>query len=92
MLTECYSADFVDVAEVIGNYSDAGIPLETMWTDIGASFHYFQLGLDLKPLCAIDYMHGRRIFTLDPDYFPKQRMREIVEFLHDRDQKFGPTI
>ncbi|KAF4604392.1 hypothetical protein EYR40_001570 [Pleurotus pulmonarius] len=61
--------NFVDVAEVIGNYSDAGIPLETMWTDI-------------------DYMHGRRIFTLDPDYFPKQRMREIVEFLHERDQKF----
>ncbi|KDQ34176.1 glycoside hydrolase family 31 protein [Pleurotus ostreatus PC15] len=61
--------NFVDVAEVIGNYSEAGIPLETMWTDI-------------------DYMHGRRIFTLDPDYFPKQRMRDIVKFLHERDQKF----
>ena len=30
-------ADFVEVANVIVNYSDANIPLETMWTDIGMS-------------------------------------------------------
>ena len=29
------SVDFVDVANVIVNYSDANIPLETMGTDIG---------------------------------------------------------
>ncbi|KAE9385783.1 hypothetical protein BT96DRAFT_949592 [Gymnopus androsaceus JB14] len=60
---------FVDVANVITNYSAAEIPLETMWTDI-------------------DYMDGRRIFTVDPDYFPLLRMREIVDYLHAHDQHY----
>ncbi|KAJ4475469.1 glycoside hydrolase family 31 protein [Lentinula aciculospora] len=60
---------YVDVAEVITNYSEAKIPLETMWTDI-------------------DYMQGRRIFTVDPTYFPLDRMREIVDYLHVHDQKY----
>ncbi|OJT01982.1 hypothetical protein TRAPUB_7516 [Trametes pubescens] len=61
--------NFVDVAGVIANYSAAGIPLETMWTDI-------------------DYMYKRRVFTLDPDYFPLDRMREIVDYLHKHNQHF----
>ncbi|TBU29276.1 alpha-glucosidase [Dichomitus squalens] len=61
--------NYIDVSEVITNYSAAGIPLETMWTDI-------------------DYMDRRRIFTVDPDYFPLDRMREIVDYLHSHDQKF----
>ena len=36
-----------------------------------------------------DYMDRRRIFTVDPDYFPMKRMREIVSYLHSHDQKFG---
>ncbi|TFY71663.1 hypothetical protein EVG20_g1354 [Dentipellis fragilis] len=64
--------NYIDVANVITNYSVANIPLETMWTDIGRSH----------------YMYKRRIFTTDPDYFPVSRMREIVDYLHSHDQKF----
>lgn len=62
--------DFVNVADVITNYSKAGIPLETMWTDI-------------------DYMFKRWIFTNDPQYFPTDRMREIVNYLHAHDQQYS---
>ena len=34
-------------------------------------------------------MYKRRIFTVDPDYFPLDRMREIVYYLHSHDQRFG---
>ncbi|KIK52385.1 glycoside hydrolase family 31 protein [Collybiopsis luxurians FD-317 M1] len=36
----------------------------------------------------IDYMQGRRIFTVDPSYFPLPRMREIVQYLHAHNQKY----
>ncbi|KAJ8522623.1 hypothetical protein ONZ45_g829 [Pleurotus djamor] len=36
----------------------------------------------------IDYMHKQRIFTVDPDYFPLPRMRELVSYLHSHDQRF----
>ena len=37
-------------------------------------------------------MYKRRIFTTDPDYFPTSRMREIVDYLHAHDQKFGAYV
>lgn len=61
--------DVYEVAEVVYNYSQAGIPLETMWTDI-------------------DYMDGRRVFTLDPLRFPTHKMRELVSYLHAHDQHY----
>lgn len=61
--------NFVDVANVIDGYKNAGIPLETMWTDI-------------------DYMQDRLIFTVDPKYFPLDRLREIVSHLHANKQKY----
>ncbi|KAE8392352.1 putative alpha/beta-glucosidase agdC [Aspergillus alliaceus] len=61
--------DVYQVAEVVYNYSKAGIPLETMWTDI-------------------DYMDRRRVFSLDPERFPLEKMRELVGYLHDHDQHY----
>jgi alpha-glucosidase len=34
-------------------------------------------------------MYKRRIFTLDPDYFPLDRMREIIDYLHTHQQRYG---
>ncbi|CAI7628563.1 unnamed protein product [Penicillium bialowiezense] len=61
--------DVFEVAEVVYNYSRAGIPLETMWTDI-------------------DYMSGRRVFTLDEERFPLRMMRDLVSHLHKHDQHY----
>ncbi|KAL9944111.1 hypothetical protein D7B24_004845 [Verticillium nonalfalfae] len=61
--------DAFDVAEVVYNYSQAGIPLETMWTDI-------------------DYMDARKVFTLDPRRYPVEKVRQIVDYLHEHDQHY----
>ncbi|EPQ30679.1 uncharacterized protein PFL1_01580 [Pseudozyma flocculosa PF-1] len=61
--------DVYEVAEVVANYSAAGIPLETMWTDI-------------------DYMDKRAIFTTNPDNYPLDKVRSLVDTLHDNDQHY----
>ncbi|KAF3358642.1 Vacuolar protein sorting-associated protein 26 [Verticillium dahliae VDG1] len=61
--------DAFDVAEVVYNYSQAGIPLETMWTDI-------------------DYMDARKVFTLNPRRYPIEKVRQIVDYLHEHDQHY----
>ena len=61
--------DIFEVAEVVYNYSQAGIPLETMWTDI-------------------DYMDRRLIFTTDPERYPIEKMRALVDYLHENDQHY----
>ncbi|KAG9253470.1 glycosyl hydrolases family 31-domain-containing protein [Emericellopsis atlantica] len=57
------------LAEVVANYSAAGIPLEVIWADI-------------------DYMDLRKNFVTDPVNFPMDKMRELVDTLHDRHQSF----
>lgn len=57
------------MAEVVSNYSRAGIPLETMWTDI-------------------DYMQARKVFTLDAERFPVEKVRDLVGYLHEHDQHY----
>jgi alpha-glucosidase len=34
-------------------------------------------------------MFKRRVFTMDPDYFPPARMREIIDYLHEHHQRYG---
>lgn len=36
----------------------------------------------------IDYMDARRVFTLDPDRFPLEKMRELVNYLHRHHQHY----
>jgi hypothetical protein len=36
-----------------------------------------------------DYMYERRVFTLDPQYFPLNRMREIIDYLHAHNQQYS---
>ncbi|EPQ50643.1 alpha-glucosidase [Gloeophyllum trabeum ATCC 11539] len=56
--------DFVQVAEAITNYSDAGIPLETMWTDIDYMYkrRIFTTDPDYFPIPRmreiVDYLHS----------------------------------
>ena len=61
--------DIWEVAEVVANYTQANIPLETMWTDI-------------------DYMELRRLFTLDPERYPLELVRDVVDYLHARQQHY----
>ena len=37
----------------------------------------------------LDYMFKRRIFTMDPEYFPPARMRDIIDYLHEHNQRYG---
>ena len=37
-------------------------------------------------------MNERKIFTTDPQYFPVEKMREIVTYLHDHDQQYSTFL
>ncbi|PVH99466.1 glycoside hydrolase family 31 protein [Periconia macrospinosa] len=36
----------------------------------------------------IDYMYLRRVFTLDPERYPLERVRELVDYLHTHQQHY----
>lgn len=36
----------------------------------------------------IDYMDARKTFTLDPKRFPLDKMRELVNYLHEHEQQY----
>ena len=34
-------------------------------------------------------MYERRVFTMDPEYFPTAHMREIIDYLHNHNQHYS---
>jgi alpha-glucosidase len=91
--------DWFQVAEVITNYSAAGIPLETMWTDIDYLDHrrVFSLDPDRFPLSKmrdiVRHLHDNQqhyVLMVDPavakwDYPAYQRGRDLDVFLKTND-------
>ena len=76
-----------EVAEVVYNYSKAEIPLETMWID-----SKFRLCILIYGLAnfrfAVDYMERYKVFTVDPNNYPHDKMREMIAHLHNSQQHF----
>jgi alpha-glucosidase len=51
--------------------------------------NYAKANIPLETMWTdIDYMYKRWIFTLDPDYFPLDKMREVISRLHSRNQHY----
>ncbi|KAK6843658.1 Alpha-glucosidase [Apiospora arundinis] len=51
--------------------------------------NYSVSGIPLETMWTdIDYMDHRRVFSLDHERFPIERMRDIVRHLHDRQQRY----
>lgn len=40
----------------------------------------------------IDYMDGRAVFTNDPERFPIWKMRQLIDYLHDHQQKYTVMV
>lgn len=59
-----------------------------MWTDIGMIYMNV-LSFFVLTTRNSDYMDRRRVFTLDPAYFPLNRVREIVNYLHSHKQRYS---
>ena len=52
-------------------------------------FNYSSANIPLETMWTdIDYMDLRKVFTLDPDRFPLEKVRELVTYLHDHDQHY----
>jgi alpha-glucosidase len=75
------------VAGVVYNYSQANIPLETMWTDIDYSKSGPPLFNTVQEVLT-GVVDLRRTWTLDPDRFPLHKMQELVTYLHDHNQSY----
>ncbi|KAI9452984.1 galactose mutarotase-like domain-containing protein, partial [Lactarius psammicola] len=56
----------------------------------GVVANYSAASIPLETMWTdIDYMFERRVFTMDPQYFPTPRMREIIDYLHKHNQRYA---
>ncbi|KAK2776239.1 hypothetical protein FQN53_002770 [Emmonsiellopsis sp. PD_33] len=52
-------------------------------------YNHSQAEIPLETMWTdIDYMDGRKVFTLDGERYPIKKMRELVDYLHDHDQHY----
>lgn len=52
-------------------------------------YNYSQAEIPLEVMWTdIDYMDRRRVFTVDPDRFPLPKIRAVVDYLHEHDQRY----
>lgn len=52
-------------------------------------YNYSKAEIPLETMWTdIDYMSGRRVFTLDPDRYALDNVRALVDYLHDHDQHY----
>lgn len=52
-------------------------------------YNYSKAEIPLETMWTdIDYMSGRRVFTLDDERYALDNVRSVVDYLHDHDQKY----
>lgn len=79
--------DIWDVAEVVANYSISKIPLEVS-SDCIQNYQHSETDNSKTMWTDIDYMELRRLFMLDPERYPLELVRQLVDYLHNHRQHY----
>ncbi|CUS13822.1 unnamed protein product [Tuber aestivum] len=60
------------------------------WIDVAEAIANYSIAeIPLETMWTdIDYMYNRWVFTLDPERFPLDKVRKIVDYLHEHDQHY----
>ncbi|KAI6784884.1 uncharacterized protein J7T54_007978 [Emericellopsis cladophorae] len=60
------------------------------WFEVAEVVHNYSVAnIPLETMWTdINYMDHRRVFSLDPGNYPIERMQDLIEYLHERDQHY----